>query len=150
MARPMDHDAARAFLEQGTRTGKVAWVSANGAPHVAPIWFVVEDHPGSVTGWALSFNTHESSGKGKALRREGRASLVVDLEEAPYSFVKVDGTVEIAEGPIDRVRAVATAAGGRYMGAERADEYGARNGVEGEWVVTLVPTKVTTLDDVSG
>ena len=40
--------------------------------------------------------------------------------------------------------------GGRYMGADRAEEFGARNGVPGELIVRLTPTKVTALDDLSG
>ena len=31
---------------------------------------------------------------------------------------------------------------GRYMGADRAEEYGRRNGVPGELVVRIRPTKV--------
>ena len=60
----------RNFLLHGTRTGKVAWVAADGAPHVAPIWFVID-------GDDIVFNTGSDTGKGRALAREGRASLVV-------------------------------------------------------------------------
>lgn len=130
------------FLLDGTRTGKLAWVSQTGAPHVAPIWFILD-------GDDIIFNTHEDSGKAKALKREGRASLVVDLEEPPYAFVKIDGTVSFEDDPV-RVKAVATEIGGRYMGADRADEFGARNGVPGELVVRLTPTEITALDDLSG
>lgn len=31
-----------AFLGAGTRTGKLAYTSADGRPLVAPIWFIVE------------------------------------------------------------------------------------------------------------
>jgi len=140
--RPMTKDETRAFLSEGTRTGKLGWVSRDGAPHVAPIWFVLE-------GDDLVFNTHEDAGKAKALKREGRACLLIDLEEPPYAFVKIDGTVSF-EDDLDRVKAVATAIGGRYMGADRAQEFGERNGVPGELVVRLTPTKITALDDVSG
>jgi len=126
----------------GTRTGKLAWVSQTGAPHVAPVWFILD-------GDDIIFNTHEDSGKAKALKREGRASLVVDQEEPPYAFVKVDATVSF-EDDLDRVKAVATEIGGRYMGADRAEEFGARNGVPGELIVRLTPAKVTALDDLSG
>jgi len=126
----------------GTRTGKLAWVSQTGAPHVAPVWFILD-------GDDIIFNTHEDSGKAKALKREGRASLVVDQEEPPYAFVKVDATVSF-EDDLDRVKAVATEIGGRYMGADRAEEFGARNGVPGELIVRLTPAKVTALDDRSG
>ena len=138
----MTPEETTAFLLAGTRTGKLAWVSRTGAPHVAPIWFTLD-------GDDVIFNTHEDSGKAKALAREGRASLVVDLEEPPYAFVKIDATVSF-EDDLDRVKAVATEIGGRYMGADRAEEFGARNGVPGELVVRLTPTKVTALDDLSG
>ena len=103
--REMTDDEARAFLSSGTRTGKLAWVARNGAPHVAPVWFVLD-------GDDIVFNTHSDSGKAKALAREGRASIVVDLEVPPYSFVKVDGTVTFDDDP-DRVRALATQIGSR-------------------------------------
>ena len=138
----MTPEETTAFLLTGTRTGKLAWVSQTGAPHVAPIWFILD-------GDDVIFNTHEDSGKTQALAREGRASLVVDLEEPPYAFVKIDATVSF-EDDLDRVKAVATEIGGRYMGADRAEEFGARNGVPGELVVRLTPTKVTALDDLSG
>lgn len=140
--RPMTKDETSAFLLSGTRTGKLAWVSQNGAPHVAPIWFTLD-------GDDVIFNTHQDSGKAKALAREGRACLLVDLEAPPYAFVKIDATVTF-EDDLDRVRAVATEIGSRYMGEDRAEEFGARNGVPGELVVRLTPTKVTALDDVSG
>ena len=140
--RPMTTDETTAFLLAGTRTGKLAWVSQNGAPHVAPIWFTLE-------GDDVIFNTHEDSGKAKALAREGRACLLVDLEEPPYAFVKIDATVSF-EDDLDRVRAVATEICGRYMGEDRAEEFGNRNGVPGELVVRLIPTKVTAVDDLSG
>jgi hypothetical protein len=39
--------------------------------------------------------------------------------------------------------------GGRYMGADRAEEYGARNVVPGEWLVRVHPEKVTTAKEVA-
>jgi len=125
----------------GTRTGKLAWVAKDGRPHVAPIWFVLD-------GDDIIFNTHEDSGKAKALRREGRASLVVDDQEPPYSFVKIDGPISFEDDP-DRVLAVATEIGGRYMGADRAEEYGTRNGVPGELVVRLTPERTMASAEVS-
>ena len=38
--------------------------------------------------------------------------------------------------------ATATRIGGRYMGADRAQEFGRRNGVPGELVVRVRPTKI--------
>ena len=106
---------------------------------------------GTVTldGDDIIFNTHQDSGKAKAMAREGRACLLVDMEAPPYAFVKIDGTITF-EDDLERVQAVATEIGGRYMGADRAEEFGARNGVPGELVVRLTPTKITAVDDVSG
>ena len=140
--REMTTEEATDFLLSGTRTGKLAWVGQDGRPHVAPIWFVLD-------GDDVIFNTHEDSGKAKALRREGQASMVVDDEAPPYAFVKVDGSVTV-DDDLDRVRAVATKIGGRYMGADRAEEFGARNGVPGELIVRLSPTRVTAMADLSG
>jgi hypothetical protein len=39
--------------------------------------------------------------------------------------------------------------GGRYMGDDRAEEYGARNGVPGELLVRLTPEKVLGVFDVA-
>lgn len=137
----LSDDRVREFLSTGTRTGKVAWVAANGAPHVAPIWFVLD-------GDDLVFNTGSSTGKGRALAREDRASLVVDDQIPPYSFVKVDGTISMSDDA-DEVRRFAALIGGRYMGADRAEEFGERNGVPGELVVRLRPTKITAGFDVA-
>lgn len=137
----LSDDRVRQFLSTGTRTGKVAWVGANGAPHVAPIWFMLD-------GEDLVFNTDSASGKGRALAREGRASLVVDDQVPPYSFVKVDGTISLSDDR-DEVRRFAALIGGRYMGADRAEEFGERNGVSGELLVRLHPTKVTAGFDVA-
>ena len=131
-----------AFLTAGTRTGKLAWTSADGRPLVAPVWFVVEDG-------CVVFNTGRDTAKGRALARDPRVSLCVDLEEPPYGFVQVQGRAELSEEPADLVR-TATAIGGRYMGQERAEEFGKRNGVPGELVVRLRPGKVIAVLNISG
>ena len=122
------------FLSASTRTGKLAWTAADGRPLVAPIWFVVDDG-------AVLFNTGKETAKGRAIRRDPRLALCVDLEEQPFAFVQVQGIAAVSEDPDELLRS-ATAIGGRYMGAERADEFGRRNGVPGELLVRLRPTKV--------
>lgn len=131
-----------AFLSVGTRTGKLAYTAADGRPLVAPIWFIVEDG-------TLVFNTGKGTAKGKALLRDPRATISVDLEEPPYAFVQVQGTAELSEEPGELVR-TATAIAARYMGEDRAEEMGKRNGVPGELVVRLRPTKVIADFDMTG
>jgi PPOX class probable F420-dependent enzyme len=129
------------FLSAGTRTGKLAWTAADGRPLVAPIWFVVDDG-------AVLFNTGKETAKGRAIRRDPRLALCVDLEEPPFAFAQVQGIATISEDPDDLLRS-ATAIGGRYMGAERAEEFGRRNGVPGELLVRLRPTKVIAVMDMT-
>lgn len=44
MARPMTDDEWMDFVSTGTRTAKLATTRADGRPHVAPVWFVLDDH----------------------------------------------------------------------------------------------------------
>ena len=132
----------REFLSEGTRTGKLSYTAADGWPLVAPVWFVLE-------GDVLVFNTGAATAKARALRRDPRATICVDLEQPPYAYVLVQGTAELSEEPGDLL-ATATAIGRRYMGADRAEEFGRRNAVPGELVVRLRPVKVLADLDVSG
>ncbi|TMF34816.1 MAG: PPOX class F420-dependent oxidoreductase, partial [Chloroflexi bacterium] len=47
-------------------------------------------------------------------------------------------------------RNISTLLGAKYMGADRAEEFGKRNGVEGELVVRVRPTKVHGKSKVAG
>ena len=140
--RKMTKSESLAFLGTGTRTGKLATVRPDGRPHVAAIWFVVE-------GESLIFNTWHTSVKAHNLRENPRASLLVDLSEPPFAYVMVEGTVEISTD-LEEVRRIATVVGGRYMGRDRAEEFGARNGVEGELAVRFHIDKFVGRDDITG
>lgn len=134
MAATLEDPKVRAFLSEGTRTGKLAFLSGSGRPLVAPIWFIVDgDH--------LVFNTGADTAKGRAIARDPRLTLCVDLEEMPYGFVQVQGEAAVSVDPDDLLD-TATRIARRYVGPERAEEFGKRNGVPGELVVRIHPTKV--------
>ena len=130
----------RDFLQAGTRTGKLAYTGTDGRPLVAPVWFIVEDG-------CVVFNTGKNTAKGRALARDPRATLCADLEEPPYAFVQVQGIAELSEDPGELLR-TATAIAARYVGPERAEEFGKRNGVPGEFVVRLRPARVLAAFDM--
>ena len=132
----------RDFVTAGTRTGKLAVTRLDGRPHVTPVWFLLD-------GDDIVLTTHQDGVKGKALRRDPRAALCVDDQQPPYSFVVIEGHVRISDD-LDEVRRWSAALGGRYMGAERAEEFGARNGVPGELLVRLRAEKVIAVRDVTG
>jgi PPOX class probable F420-dependent enzyme len=92
--------------------------------------------------------TWHKSVKAANLRRDPRLSICVDEEAPPYAFVIVEGTAVINEDP-DQRRYWARRIAARYMGEDLADEYGRRNGVEGELVIRVQPTKIIAQNDVS-
>jgi PPOX class probable F420-dependent enzyme len=136
MAHDMSADERREFLLAGTRTGKVATTRADGRPHVTPVWFTLDRDE-------IVFTTHETSLKAKAIRRDEHVCVCVDDQTPPYSYVMIEGTATLSDD-LDELRRVATAVGGRYMGADRADEFGVRNAVPGELLVRVTPTRVVT------
>jgi hypothetical protein len=72
----------------------------------------------------------------------------VDDDRPPFSFVVVEGVAEISDD-LDEVRRWAGRIGGRYMGADRAQEYGDRNGVAGELLVRVRPQRVVSAVDLA-
>jgi PPOX class probable F420-dependent enzyme len=141
VARPMTHDEWRAFVSEGTRTGKLGTVRADGSPHVVPVWVVLD-------GDDVVFNAGESTAKVRAMRHEARVSMLFDDERPPFSFVSIRGTATLSDD-LDEVRRWATRIGARYMGEDRAEEFGARNGVLGELVVRVTPEKVIAVADMA-
>ncbi len=140
---PMSDAQVHAFLTAlPARTAKLATVRPDGRPHLAPVWYDL-DEDGS-----LVFSTGESTVKGRNIRHEPRVSLCVDDDRPPFSFVVVEGTAEISDD-LDEVRSWASRLGGRYMGAERAEEYGSRNGVAGELLVRVRPEHVVSAVDLA-
>ncbi|MEU2736593.1 PPOX class F420-dependent oxidoreductase [Streptomyces sp. NPDC007095] len=134
MAQKMTDEQWRAFVSLGTRTGKLSTVRADGSPHVAPIWFLLDgDH--------VVFNTAKESVKGRNLARDGRVALCVDDDQPPFDFVVVEGRAELSED-LAELRHWAARIGARYMGEDRAEELGKRNGVPGELLVRVRIEKV--------
>lgn len=131
----MTEDEWRAFLRE-PRTAKLATVRKDGRPHVAPVWYDVDDDG------TIVFMTRVRSRKGHALRRDPRVCLCVDDERPPFSFVVVDAEVASITEDVAEMLPWSIRIGGRYMGAEAAEAYGLRNAVPGEMLVRLRPTRV--------
>lgn len=141
--QPMTDDEVHAFLTaEPPRTAKLATVCSDGRPHVAPIWFVAEPDG------TIVFNTGAGTLKGRNLQRDQRVCLCVDDEAPPFSFVMIEGTVDISEDP-DELLASATKIGGRYMGADKAEAFGRRNAVPGELVIKVRPTKTVSAKNLA-
>jgi len=116
------------------RTAKLATVRADGSPHVAPVWVDLDVDD-------VVFMTSADTIKGKAILRDPRVSLCWDNERPPFSFVTIAGRATTSTDP-DELLEWGTRIGGRYMGADRAEEFGRRNAVPPEMVVRVTPTKI--------
>ncbi|MFF4015945.1 PPOX class F420-dependent oxidoreductase [Streptomyces sp. NPDC001843] len=141
MAQKMTDEEWRAFVSAGTRTGKLSTVRADGTPHLAPIWFLLD-------GDEVVFNTGKETVKGRNLARDGQVALCVDDDRPPFHFVVLNGRARLSED-LGEVRHWATRIAARYMGEERAEEFGARNGVPGELLVRVSVEHVVALKDVA-
>src|SRR5689334_24946798 len=110
---------AREFLDSGTRTATFATVRRDGRPHAVPTWYIRD-------GEDFVFTTWHTTVKARNLAADPRASLVVQDPEPPYSYVTVEGMAAVIDD-LDECRRIATALGAKYMGADRAEAFGARN-----------------------
>ena len=77
-----------------------------------------------------------------------RLTFALDVRDGERSE-SVDGTAELVEDA-ELLRVWAVRLGGRYMGAERAEEFGAKNAVPGELLVRVTPSRLVGLAEIAG
>jgi PPOX class probable F420-dependent enzyme len=123
------------------RTAKLAVVRVDGSPHVAPVWVDIDDDE-------IIFMTSAATIKGKAILRDPRVCLCFDDELPPFTFLTIAGTATTSTDPDDLLR-WGIRIGGRYMGADRAEEYGRRNAVPPEMLVRVTPTRISGAIDLA-
>ena len=133
--RALEAPEVRAFLLTGTRTAKVAVLRRDGSPLVTPVWFL-PDEDGS-----LIFETGRTSVKGRAMSRDPRVSICVEDDEPPFGFVRVDGIAELSDDH-DELLSWTIRIAARYMGDDRAEEFGRRNAAPTEMLVRVRPHRV--------
>jgi PPOX class probable F420-dependent enzyme len=107
-------------------------------PSSVPIWY------GYAPGGNILVNTGASSRKAKLIERAGAVTLVVQLEEPPYQYVVVEGTVvdTTTPTPQDVREAIAI----RYLGEEGGRAF--VQGMESEQTAlfTIRPDRWITAD----
>jgi PPOX class probable F420-dependent enzyme len=142
------------FLMQGTFTGKLATVKKDGSAHVVPIWFVLDDEDdsnrkGKQKVGDIVLTTGSTSIKARNIQRDNRVSISVDDQTPPFSFVVIDGTAKIHDSKKDELLKWATKIAERYMGSDKAEEYGRVNSGEGAVLVRIKPTKIIAEKDIA-
>jgi hypothetical protein len=148
----MNEGELLAFLQSDPpHTALVATVRADGRPHVAPVWFGLDTSTAGADNplGEIVFNTNENTIKGRTLRRDPRVAICVQDERPPQSFVTIDGLAALSDEP-DELFRWASLLGGRYMGVDRAEEFGRRNAVPGELIVRVRPRHIVALSDLAG
>jgi PPOX class probable F420-dependent enzyme len=130
-----------AFLSTPARCAKLATVREDGSPHVVPVWFTLHGND-------LIFTAACASIKVKNILRDGRVAICVDDDTPPFHYVLLEGRAEVLDSTVEAARHWGTIIGGKYMGMERAKEFGRRYGVEGEWVMRMTPEKVIAYKNV--
>ena len=142
MAERMTKGEYYGFLRDRARTAVLGTVRDDGRPHAAPVWFDLD-------GDTFVITTGQDTVKGRNMRRDPRVTLCIDDENPPFHVVIIEGKVELTVEDPDLLH-WATRIGGRYMGAERADEYGRRNAVPSELLVRIIPQKIMAHKNISG
>ncbi|MFB5600734.1 MAG: PPOX class F420-dependent oxidoreductase [Nitrosopumilus sp.] len=142
--KQMARDEIRFFLLQGTFTGKLGTINDDGTPHIVPIWFILDDEGNIV------FNTGNKSIKAKNIRRDNRVRFCVDDQIPPFSFVTLDGNAEIISDIPGEVFKWAKKIAARYMGNDKAEQYGKRNSSTGELLLKITPNKIIGQKDITG
>lgn len=139
MAHKMSDEEIRSFMRAGSRTGKLATVRANGAPHVVPVWFDFDDDTGEAV-----FVCGAGSLKARNMARDPRVSIGVDVSEMPFAFARLDGTATLSryEDDPEALLYWATETCRRYVGDDLAAQYGRRNAVPEELLVRVKPSRM--------
>ena len=142
MPHRMSQDEAWTFLRAGDMTATFASIRDDARPHAVPTWYAVD-------GDEIVFTTWHTTVKAANIREHPEVVVVVQDPKPPYSYVSVEGEARLIDD-LGQCREISTLLGGKYMGKDRAEEFGKRNGVEGELVVRVRPTKVFGEANVAG
>ena len=94
------------------------------------------------------FTTGADTVKGRAVRAEARVAICVDDDQPPFSYVLIEGTAQVSTD-LEEMLVWATRIGGRYMGADRAEEFGRRNAVATELLVRVTSTRMVSHKNIS-
>jgi len=128
-------EVERSEFLAAVRVGVLAIDHPGHGPLALPIWYQWDNG-------VVVISMDGSSLKARLLRAAGRATMTVQDEAPPYSYVSVEGPV-VVTGEMGDVLAMAT----RYLGAELGKWYADTNPSTADTVlVRLTPEKWRTCD----
>ena len=126
-----------AFLSEVPRVGVLSIDAPDRAPVSSPVWYTV-DGDGAIT-----FSVGAESQKATLLRAAARATMCVQSETAPYSYVTAEGAVEERGPSTDQSRRERAH---RYLGPEFGEAYFTSTRDEPDVTFSLRPQRWASVD----
>lgn len=133
----MTADERVAFLSQIPRVGVLSVDARDRAPVSSPVWYTFEPDG------SISFSVATQSQKARLLRAAGRATMCVQSETPPYSYVSVEGAVLDLGPSTDESR---RSRAHRYLGEEFGEAYFASTRGEPDLTFALRPERWASVD----
>ena len=137
MELSMTPEERLAFISDAPRIGVLSMQAPDRGPVSSPIWYTVEADR------TLTFSVGEASVKTTLLRAAGRATMCVQSEVAPYSYVTIEGPVTEVGASTDEARRERAH---RYLGAEFGELYFESTRGEPDLTFALLPKRWSSLD----
>ena len=131
---PLSQQQLKQFIAGQPHVMKLATLTKDGWPSVAPVWYDFDGEAFLVVG------PHESRWV-KNIQRDARVSVCNDTYDAPYTRVMIRAIAEIVDDdwcPNSSDKAV------RYLGEEAGNRYFEENRRNTRVLVRLVPQKINS------
>src|SRR4051812_1356195 len=130
MEMSMSPEERMAFISDSPRVGVLSIEADGRGPVSSPVWYTVEADR------SISFSVGVESRKTALLRAAGRATMCVQSEVAPYSYVTMEGPVTEVGPSTDAARLERAH---RYLGQEFGDLYFESTRAERDLTFALLP-----------
>lgn len=124
------------FLRQ-PHIAVLATVGPDGQPHATPVWYLYEDG-------VFLIGVERTSIKHRNVRRNPRATLVVDQRERPVRYVMAQGVAEVLPSLTEDVRLRLSL---HYLGDSEGREYYAETADLDFVTIVLRPHKFVEMDE---
>ena len=126
-----------AFVGDTPRVGVLSIEAPDRGPVSNPVWYTLEADR------TITFSVAEASRKTELLRAAGRATMCVQSEVAPYSYVTMEGPVTEIGPATDESRLERAH---RYLGKELGDGYFESTKDEADLTFALRPQRWASTD----
>jgi len=125
-----------AFISDA-RVGVLSIEAPDRGPVSSPVWYTVEADR------TITFSVGETSRKAELLKAAGRATMCVQSEVAPYSYVTMEGPATEIGASTDESRRDRAH---RYLGTEFGDAYFEATKGDAELTFALLPKRWASID----